>query len=437
MSFDRRFNKNVTLVDSQKMIYESPDDLFQWYSKNASDYSNSNYPYYTKSRKKVTSLFVEKRALDDVRLNIENGRLAKFVSNLSRTDMSKDNKKFMYCYDLTIRLLMSFSIPLEALNWCKLDLNKSSMSYFDYMTAIVSDLAYPCYSRDTIMRMSCGLDFVFSPFTRCWFVCIGNSYNIDYTIIRACSFKNAFAKAQEYALMHHLRTFKEAPNEMTISVKYMTERAFSNYMDRIEVAMRRVFNTRAKRKSNSEKSLSGDIVLNDISGIRRLFNTKAIIATGLNDKEVISTLERVGGARATKRLSAVIKESYTKNKDFIRKIRDAEVAALWSPAVKHDPNISNSAIEESIEDDTYYDDVADDSPLLSKLTDEEIKLILSGVEKEDIQSAISDINASCVNLYNSESSASIYKPARLRSPSFERWDIEKFLKKSREKGVGF
>jgi hypothetical protein len=89
-------------------------------------------------------------------------------------------------------------------------------------------LTFPEYKESTLERL---LGVPTKSPTKIWRVVIPDKYEVSSVLIRADSYPQAFARACDYACRMSLRIHQRIPNDLTIRVVFMSEKALRRYLD--------------------------------------------------------------------------------------------------------------------------------------------------------------------------------------------------------------
>jgi len=119
-------------------------------------------------------------------------------------------------------------LPLDLLDYIPLKAKEAQKTRFDQLYDAVMCLAFPEYKENTLERL---LGASSKSLTKIWRVIIPDKYKISSVLIRADSYPQAFARACDYTCRVSLRIHQRIPNDLTIRVVFMSEKALRRHLD--------------------------------------------------------------------------------------------------------------------------------------------------------------------------------------------------------------
>jgi hypothetical protein len=216
-----------------------------------------------------------------------------------------------YIATMLAEMVGNDAIPIELLNYIPLPPYQVGKTKFDQVYDAALSVAFPPYDPDTVQKFQRVCDRQ-DLNTKIWKIMIPEKFQIANVLIRANSFKEAFALGSDYACRVALRINKRIPTDLTIRVRYMTDKSIRKYL-----AARRS-NKYSKRKKwgfvgheFSTKEITGAIVY----ALGHPIHDEYKLASYAEHKD-LKNMRRVSGIT---RLSKIEVESYRNTNPVIAK----------------------------------------------------------------------------------------------------------------------
>ncbi len=145
---------------------------------------------------------------------------------LKRLRCGKDAEYFR---SLLEAMVYQGAIPVDLLQTVPVSAQEGGKTRFDQLYDASMALAFPGYRKDTLRAFlgpmpSYGEDKV-------WRICLPDRFRMAHVLMRAATFQQAFALGCDYACRASMRVFGRIPEDLTIRVMFVSERALRRMMD--------------------------------------------------------------------------------------------------------------------------------------------------------------------------------------------------------------
>ncbi len=164
-----------------------------------------------------------------IKNDLSNGRrLEEEIHKVVKRIQARTDKE--YWEEFLTGLVKNNAIPLELLEQIPEKAFKIGKSRFDQIYDACMYLNFPDYDPELV-------EFFLGEVTeenenlKVWRVLFPERFNILSVLIKANSYQHAFSLACDYACRLSLRMFKKIPNDLTIRIMYMSERALKRHLD--------------------------------------------------------------------------------------------------------------------------------------------------------------------------------------------------------------
>jgi hypothetical protein len=133
-----------------------------------------------------------------------------------------------YWRGFLVGLIKSNAVPLIIFENIPLQAGKASRTRFDQVFGAAMSLAFPGYRKDTLRALLGPSDDFES--IQIWRAVFPAKFGLAHILIRANSYQQAFAFACDYACRASLRLFYRIPNDLTIRLIFMSEKAIRRHL---------------------------------------------------------------------------------------------------------------------------------------------------------------------------------------------------------------
>lgn len=121
-------------------------------------------------------------------------------------------------------------LALELLDEIPIRSTKIEKTRFDQLYDACMELVFPGYRSETLKKLI-GPAAAELPDIKIWRVLFPAKFKITHVLIRAISFQEAFAFACDYACRTSVRTCQIVPNDLTIRVQFVSEKAIRRMLE--------------------------------------------------------------------------------------------------------------------------------------------------------------------------------------------------------------
>lgn len=145
---------------------------------------------------------------------------------LRRLRCGKDAEYFR---SLLEAMVFQGTIPVDLLRTVPVSAQEGGKTRFDQLYDASMALVFPGYREDTLRAFlgpmpSYGEEKI-------WRICLPEKFRVAHVLMRAATFQQAFALGCDYACRASLRVFGRIPEDLTIRVMFVSERALRRMLD--------------------------------------------------------------------------------------------------------------------------------------------------------------------------------------------------------------
>jgi len=121
-------------------------------------------------------------------------------------------------------------LPIDLLEYIPRPPEEIGKTRFDQLYDAAMHLAFPGYRDETLEKLL-GPTHKDRPRTKIFRCIYPEKFGLTHVLIRASSFQEAFALAADYACRLSLKMYNKIPNDLTVRVMFMSEKAVRRNLD--------------------------------------------------------------------------------------------------------------------------------------------------------------------------------------------------------------